>query len=73
MRLLLSEVGIHIQDDVDKTTDYLIVGSEIFTDEDGETLEESRSPTEEPEYSNAVAMGVQIVPIKQIREYFLRN
>jgi len=73
LRLLLSEVGIHIQDDVDKTTDYLIVGSEIYTDEDGETLEESRSPTEEPEYSNAVAMGVQIVPIKQIREYFLRN
>ncbi len=73
LRLLLSEVGIHIQDGVDKTTDYLIVGSEIFTDEDGEPLEEPKSPSEEPEYSNAVAMGVQIVPIKQIREYFLRN
>jgi hypothetical protein len=73
LRLLLSEVGIHIQDGVDKTTDYLIVGSEIFTDDDGEPLEEPRSPSEEPEYSNAVAMGVQIVPIKQIREYFLRN
>lgn len=73
LRLLLSEVGIHIQDGVDKTTDYLIVGSEIYTDDDGEPLEESRSPSEEPEYSNAVAMGVQIVPIKQIREYFLRN
>ena len=73
LRLLLSEVGIHIQDSVDKTTDYLIVGSEIFTDEDGEPLEEPMSPSEEPAYSNAVAMGVQIVPIKQIREYFLRN
>ena len=73
LRLLLSEVGIHIQDGVDKTTDYLIVGSEIFTDEDGEPLEEPRSPSEEQAYSNAVAMGVQIVPIKQIREYFLRN
>ncbi|MCH2106934.1 MAG: hypothetical protein MK291_09865 [Planctomycetes bacterium] len=73
LRLLLSEVGIHIQDSVDKTTDYLIVGSEIFTDEDGEPLEEPRSPSEEPAYSNAVAMGVQIVPIKQIREYFLRD
>jgi len=73
LRLLLSEVGIHIQDGVDKTTDFLIVGSEIFTDEYGEPLEESRSPSEEPAYSNAVAMGVQIVPMKQIREYFLRN
>jgi predicted nucleic acid-binding Zn-ribbon protein len=73
LRLLLEEVGIHIQDGVDKTTDYLIVGSEIYTDDDGEPLEEPSSPSEEPEYSNAVAMGVQIVPIKQIREYFLRN
>ena len=73
LRLLLSEVGIHIQDSVDKTTDYLIVGSEIYTDEDGEPLEEPKSPSEEPAYSNAVAMGVQIVPIKQIREYFLRD
>jgi len=73
LRLLLSEVGISIQDAVDKTTDYLIVGSDIYTDEDGEPLEEPMSPSEEPEYSNAVAMGVQIVPIKQIREYFLRN
>jgi len=73
LRLLLSEVGINIQDSVDKTTDYLIVGSEIYTDEDGEPLEEPKNPSEEPAYSNAVAMGVQIVPIKQIREYFLRN
>jgi predicted nucleic acid-binding Zn-ribbon protein len=71
LRLLLAEVGIEVQDGVDKTTDYLIVGSAIYMDEDGEPLEEPRNPNEEPVYSNAVAMGVQIVPIKQIREYFL--
>jgi predicted nucleic acid-binding Zn-ribbon protein len=71
LRLLLAEVGIEVQDGVDKTTDYLIVGSAIYMDEDGEPLEEPRNPNEEPEYSNAVAMGVQVVPIKQIREYFL--
>jgi len=71
LRLLLAEVGIVVQEEVDKTTDYLIVGSEIYTDEDGDPLEEPRSPTEDPVYSNAVAMGVQVVPIKQIHEYFL--
>ena len=71
LRLLLAEVGIEVQDDVDKTTDYLIVGSAIYMDDDGEPLEEPRNPNEEPVYSNAVAMGVQVVPIKQIREYFL--
>lgn len=71
LRLLLAEVGIEVQDGVDKTTDYLIVGSAIYMDEDGEPLEEPRNPNEEPVYSNAVAMGVQVVPIKQIREYFL--
>jgi hypothetical protein len=49
----------------------LIVGSAIYMDEDGEPYEEPRNPNEEPVYSNAVAMGVQVVPIKQIREYFL--
>jgi predicted nucleic acid-binding Zn-ribbon protein len=71
LRLLLAEVGIMVQDGVDQTTDYLIVGSEIYNDEYGDPLEEPRSPTEDPVYSNAVAMGVQVVPIKQIREYFL--
>jgi len=73
LRLLLAEVGINVQDDVDKATDYLIVGSAIYMDEDGEPLEEPRNPSEEAVYSNAVSMGVQIVPIKQIREYFLRD
>jgi hypothetical protein len=40
-------------------------------DEEGDPLEEPRNPNEEPIYSNAVAMGVQVVPVKQIREYFL--
>jgi hypothetical protein len=71
LRLLLAEVGIQVKDDVDKTTDYLIVGSEIYMDEDGDPLEEPRDPKEEAVYSNAVGFGVQIVPIKQIREYFL--
>jgi hypothetical protein len=71
LRLLLKEVGIEVKDVLDKTTDYLIVGSAIYMDEEGDPLEEPRNPNEEPIYSNAVAMGVQVVPVKQIREYFL--
>lgn len=67
---LLSELGITVQKEVDKTTDYLITGGEVYTDEDGEPLEEPRQPSELPVYQEAVAAGVLIVPLKDIRDYF---
>jgi shikimate dehydrogenase len=37
---LLAELNITVQDHLDKTTDYVIVGGELYADEDGEPLEE---------------------------------
>ena len=67
---LLAELGITVQKSVDKTTDYLITGGEVYTDEEGEPLEEPRQPSELPVYQDAVALGVIIVPLKDIRDYF---
>lgn len=70
---LLSEIRVNIQHSVDKTTDYLIVGAELYFDEDGEPLEEPIQPSELEEYKKAVADGVQIVPLKQVIEYFRKS
>lgn len=70
LKALLAEIGIHVQAKLDKTTDYLVVGSELYHDEDGEPLDEPVQPSDTPTYKEAEAMGVQIVPMKQVREYF---
>lgn len=70
LSLLLDEMGINVQEKLDERTDYLILGSEIYVDEDGEPLEEPTQPTDLPEYKEAEAKGVVVVPLKQIREYF---
>ena len=67
---LLDGIRINVQDNLDKTTDYLVVGAELYVDEDGEPLEDPLQPSELPEYKEAVAMGVRIVPIKLITDYF---
>lgn len=67
---LLAELNITVQDHLDKTTDYVIVGGELYADEDGEPLEEPLQASELPEYKNAVATGVQVVTLKDIRAYF---
>lgn len=73
LEALLSEIRVNIQPSVDKTTDYLIVGAELYFDEDGEPLEEPIQPSELEEYKKAVADGVQIVPLKQVIEYFRKS
>ena len=67
---LLTELNITVQDGLDKTTDYVIVGGELYTDEEGEPLEEPLQASELPEYKDAVALGVQVVTLKDIRAYF---
>lgn len=73
LRALLSEINVNVQTKVDKTTDYLIVGAELYYDADGEPLEEPLQPSELEEYKKAVADGVQIVPLKQVVEYFRKS
>lgn len=71
LKALLAKMGIQVQPRVDKTTHFLIVGSEVWTDPDtGEPLAEPRQPSDMPEYKQAESLGVQIVPIQDIREYF---
>ena len=70
LRVLLAGMGITVQTKLDVNTDYLIVGSDLFTDENGEPLEDPLSPSELPIYKDAEAQGVQIVPIKSLLSYF---
>ncbi len=68
---LLDRMGIHVQDEVDLTTHFLIVGSELWNDPDtNEPLEEPIQPSDLPAYKNAESMGVQIIPLQDIREFF---
>ena len=71
LRVLLKDMGITVQDKLDFNTDYLIIGSDLWTDEDGNQLEEALSPTELPVYKDAEANGVQIVSIKTLASYFV--
>lgn len=70
LKILLANMNIKVQERLDHNTDYLIVGAELYTDDDGEPLETPRQPSELPVFKDAVANGVQIVSIKQLRDYF---
>ena len=68
---LLAKMGIQVQSKVDKTTHFLIVGSEVWSDpETGEPLAEPLQVSDLPEYKQAESLGVQIVPLQDIRDYF---
>jgi len=70
LRAVLDGINIHVQEKVDKTTDYLIVGAELYVDDEGEPLEDPLQPSDLPAYKEAEAMGVRIVPIKLVTDYF---
>jgi hypothetical protein len=73
LKALLSEMGIHVQKELSLDTDYLIVGSELYADpETGEPLEEAMPVSELAIYKDAEAKGVLILPIRDLRNYFLR-
>lgn len=68
---LLGRMGITVQPKVDATTHFLIVGSELWNDpETGEPLAEPLQPSDLAVFKNAEALGVQIVPLQDIREHF---
>lgn len=67
---LLANMGVKVQTKLDKSTDFLIVGSEMYSDENGQPLEAPIAPSDLPVYKDAVADGVQIVQLKDLRQYF---
>jgi hypothetical protein len=71
LKALLGKMGIVVQPRVDKTTHFLIVGSELWNDPaTGEPLDEPVQPSDLAEYKQGESLGVQIVPLQDIREYF---
>lgn len=71
LRLLLERMGIVVQPELDRTTHFLIMGAELWTDpETDEPLDEPIQPSELNVYKEAEAMGVQIIPLQDIREFF---
>jgi hypothetical protein len=68
---LLEKMGIYVQSKVDRTTHFLIVGSELWNDPaTGEPLEAPMPASDLAEYKQAESLGVQIVPLQDIRDYF---
>lgn len=72
IKRLADQIGITIQPAVTADTDFLIVGGEIFLDEDGEPLEEPIQPNELAPYKDAEALGAQIISYRQLSQFFKR-
>jgi hypothetical protein len=70
LKQLLSSMGITVQQKLDVSTDFLVVGSEMYTDENKQPVETPIQPSDLPVYKEAVAQGVQIVLLKDLRNYF---
>ncbi len=70
LEALLAGMGVSVQKKLDKSTDFLIVGSEMYTDENGTPLESPMQPSDLPVYKDATAQGVQVVLLKDLRQYF---
>jgi hypothetical protein len=70
VRGLLANLGITVQPQIDNTTDYLVVGMEMYVDKDGTALETPMQPSETAVYKDAEAKGVAITPLKDLRAYF---
>ncbi len=70
LRSLLAGMNITVQKTVDKSTDFLILGAEMYVDENGQALAQPQQPTDLPAYRDAVALGVQVVQLSDLRKYF---
>lgn len=74
LKALLKSMNISVTSNVEKTTDFLIVGAEMYTDEStGQPLDTPMQPSETSKYKEAQANGVQIVSLKELRQYFRAN
>jgi hypothetical protein len=70
LKQLLASMGVTVQPKLDLATDFLVVGSEMYTDENKQPVETPIQPSDLPVYKEAVANGVQIVLLKDLRNYF---
>ncbi|MCP3919824.1 MAG: hypothetical protein GY711_30175 [bacterium] len=70
LKVLLADIGITVQDKVDLDTTYLIVGSELYVDADGEPVEEAIQPSETAAYKDAAQIGANVVSINDIQHFF---
>ncbi|MFT5284944.1 MAG: hypothetical protein ACI8TQ_001104 [Planctomycetota bacterium] len=68
---MLDRIGITVQKGLQLDTHYLIVGSAVFEDEDGEPLDEPRQPYELNIYREAESKHVSIISIADLRGYFV--
>jgi predicted nucleic acid-binding Zn-ribbon protein len=72
LRTLFAEIGIEIQSEISNATDFLITGGPIRTDEDGEPLEEPMPVDQLPVYGEARDLGITIVSMRDLLQYFER-
>jgi hypothetical protein len=70
LKALLAGMNITVQNAVDRNTDFLVLGAEMYVDENGQPLEQPIQPTDLPTYRDAVAQGVQVVQLAELRNYF---
>ncbi|MBI5363388.1 MAG: hypothetical protein HZA53_09430 [Planctomycetes bacterium] len=74
LKAMLKSMNISVTKSVERTTDFLIVGGEMYKDpENGQPLEAPLQPSDDVRYKNAQAEGVQIVTLKELRQYFASN
>ena len=68
---MLERMSINVQPEITITTHFLIVGGELWNDpETNEPLEEPVQPWDLEVYKEAEALGLQIIPLQNIREFF---
>ncbi len=70
LKVLLERLNIKVQNKLDVNTDYLIVGSELYVDEEGNAVEAPIQVADLAVYKNAEAQGVLILPVKDLYAYF---
>lgn len=70
LKNLLAGMGVTVQKKLDKATDFLIVGNEQYVDQDGQPVETPIQPTDLPVFKEATAQGVQVVLLRDLRNYF---
>ncbi|MFT5289215.1 MAG: hypothetical protein ACI8PQ_001090 [Planctomycetota bacterium] len=68
--VLLQRVGINVQDELSLTTHFLIVGQELYQDENGEPLEDPIQVEDLPVYKQAADQSVQIIPLQDLNAFF---
>jgi len=71
LAILLEKIGIHVQDGLDPSTNFLIAGAPVMQDEDGYPLMEPLEASALPEYQQAEANHVQIITLASIQEFFV--